>query len=103
MDLLGNPPYLGDTMMRRFLTLLAVLSGFAVIGAPVQAQPAQGAAAACEASAFADQSLQATPAAIANGMASKRSLTSAFPHAEPAALFCPEAPPVRLRIDRAHT
>lgn len=101
MDLQPFHAYLDRIMLRRFLTLLAMLTGFAVIGAPVQAQPTQEAAAACEAFelvALPDASdlhaQQAAPVRICSAVA----IVPVTDAVESPRL----APPVQLRIDRSH-
>jgi len=101
MDLQPFRAYLERTMLRRFLTLLAMLTGFAVIGAPVQAQPAPEATAACEACEYITLSdacdvyaRQIAPVRISSAVA----IVPLDIPVEPPRL----APPVQLRIDRSH-
>lgn len=100
MDLSRQRPYLGGTMLRRLLTLLALLTGFAVIGAPVQAQPSTNAPATCEASIHpADLAVAGIPAEIA-----RKQPLSADPAGWGSAVAVGDivpSPAVLLRVDRA--
>ena len=101
MDLHGKRHYLGHTMLRRVLTFLAVLCGFAVLGAPVHASAPADAAASVEASASYDGETagevfgaQTAPALRARPVTVERlKIEAAAPVGKPAT--------VRLRIDRA--
>ena len=100
MDLQPFHAYLDRTMLRRFLTLLAMLTGFAVLAAPVQARQAPESAAACEAV----EAAMATDVAATYGIEIS-SVTAG--RGAPIALPLPVidtlrlAPTVALRIDRS--
>ncbi len=101
MDLLSKASYLDGTMMRRLLTLLAVLTGFAVIGEPVQAQPSQSAATMCETFAQSAAALCATPAELAQAIAVGPRQNAVFSGVRLAEWSAPAPAPIYIRIDRA--
>lgn len=101
---LDDPPgsaYLGQAMLRRLITLLALLSGLAATGAPAQAMVYSAAAAGVELAAGAEKPCKGESCDCVHANRRAIGTVHAAKPSQPVCVVTVTIPTVQLGIDRA--
>ena len=100
VDVRGDTPYLNDAMLRRLITLLAILSGLTAAGAPAHAV-VYDAASGVELAAKAEKTCKADACRCADADRQTFDLPREKKPSKPATVITVFIPTVQMGIDRA--
>lgn len=101
MDVPDDTPYLGDAMLRRMITLLALLTGLAAAGAPAQAV-VYNAAAGVELAAGAEKPCKGEACACSGSVSQSLGNRRSAKPCKPAPTITIVIPTVQMGVDRAY-